>query len=160
MFNVLLFLCGVFLVISSEVSITGSAIGPFPTSKNSLLGFYLIIFSCTIFLLRQSLLHEHKLTSRIGHDAGLVRLAESATRNPVVQEELNRLTKELAEGNTRAGLGTRHVQGTDISYMRGPHGGRLFYRERSDGYEIVAKSSKDERIQDAVMGRLRQKYHH
>lgn len=161
--NLILFLLGVFLVLHSQPSITGLVIyvSSYP-AISSLIGFYLIIFSLILFLLRQPALHEHrlKIASAIGSDPGLIRLAEEATRDPRVQEELNRLTRELARGNTHAGLGTQHVQRTDINYLRGHQGGRLYYRETPHGYQIVGKSSKDEHNQDAVMRRLRERYSH
>jgi len=161
--NLILFILGIFLVLHSQPSITGLVIYAHSYPEiSSLIGFYLIMLSLILFLLKQPQPHEHrlKIASVIGRDPGLTRLAEQATQDPRIQQEINRLTGELARGNPNAGLGTQHVQGTDINYLRGPHGGRLYYRPTNYGFEIVGKSSKDMHNQDAVMEKLRKRYHH
>ncbi len=80
-----------------------------------------------------------KLTSAIGKDKGLVRLAEEAGSS--VQKGLDTLTSQLAKGNTNPGIGTKNLFG-NISYARARDGARVFFRQAGDTIEILAKASK------------------
>jgi hypothetical protein len=98
---------------------------------------------------------HHKITSRIKDYGGLVRLAKESVKDQSVQKEINHLTEELYEGNANPGIGTRNLFG-NISYLRGRNGGRVFYRPKPGGYEILAKASKD--TEDRVIDRLHDIY--
>ncbi|MFH1425133.1 MAG: DUF308 domain-containing protein [archaeon] len=93
----------------------------------------------------------HKITSRIESDSTLMRLTKDAVTNQDVQRDINHLTNELYRGNMNPGIGTRKLFG-NISYLRGRLGGRVFYRSKPGGYEILAKASKAN--EDSVIGRL------
>ena len=74
----------------------------------------------------------------------MLRLTQEATRNQDVQRELDHLEREMQKGNFEAGLGhPGHIEGTDIYYLRGRNGGRLYYHKVGKFYyEIVGKSGK------------------
>lgn len=82
---------------------------------------------------------ELKLTSSIGTDAKLTKLAEEAGQS--VQKGLDHLVGELSKGNTNPGLGTKSL-GSGISYARARDGARVFFRQVGDTIDIVAKASK------------------
>ncbi|GAA2620012.1 polymorphic toxin-type HINT domain-containing protein [Streptomyces tubercidicus] len=83
------------------------------------------------------------VTSVIHNDPFLVGAAEAAGKNERVQKEMNDLVKQFRGGNTNPGLGSKSLAGTDISHLRGRRGGRVFYRNTSDGMQIVAKADKN-----------------
>lgn len=98
------------------------------------------------------------LSSGIKRDSGLVRLAEQATVDQGIKRELDHLFYELSRNNLKAGLGDPgHLEGTDVFYLRGRNGGRLYYHQLGNGYEILAKSGKGNN-QDSVINKLRQLY--
>lgn len=92
----------------------------------------------------------------IKKNQSILRLTEDAIQNQAVERELNHLIKELSKGNFEAGLGyPGHVEGTDVYYLRGDHGARLYYHKIGESsYEIVAKSTKG-RNQNQVINKLK-----
>jgi hypothetical protein len=94
-----------------------------------------------------------RLTSAIGGDKTLVRMAEDAGRS--VQAGIDSLTKQLAQGNFNPGLGTKNLFG-NVFYARARDGARVFFRQVGDTIEILAKASKNN--EDRVIARLREKY--
>lgn len=97
------------------------------------------------------------LTSAI-KKTGFRNLAEQATKDQSIKRELDHLTLQLSRGNLQAGLGTPgHIDGTDIFYLRGRNGGRLYYHKQGSGYQILAKSGKGDN-QDQVINKLRTLY--
>lgn len=123
------------------------------------LGIFFILISYILFLAAQSELEKKlKLTSSIKEDNIMKRLAEETAENQQVKREIDHLVYELSKGNLEAGLGhPRHIKGTNIFYLRGRNGGRLYYRKTQEGYETVGKSGKG-RIQDRVIERLKELY--
>jgi hypothetical protein len=103
------------------------------------------------------------LRSSIHNSPSLCRLAEEATNNERVQTELNHLLSELSRGNDTAGLTPGRIGGTDVSYLRGRNGGRLFYRSyqaRDERvYDVVGKSCKG-RNEDQVISAIEKIYRH
>lgn len=106
---------------------------------------------------------EIKLRSAINKNKGLLRLAKVATSNESVQEEIDHLIYELNKGNLEAGIGKPgHINGTDIFYLRGDAGARLYYHKVGESkeymlFEIVGKSKKG-RNQDQVIRKLKEYY--
>ncbi len=96
------------------------------------------------------------VTSSISKIPGLARLAEQACRNQKVQRDIDNLQYALSEGNHQAGIGLASLNGTSIVYMRGRNGGRLYFIPEQGGYNIVAKSGKNN--QNRVISQLKSKY--
>lgn len=96
------------------------------------------------------------LRDDIDKDGALKKLAKESIRNEDVQREIDALIKQLHAGNLSAGLGTKSLSGTDIFYLRGRNGSRLFVRKENDLFVIVGKSSKEN--EQKVMNKLRTLY--
>lgn len=97
-----------------------------------------------------------RITSVIHDDSLLVKAAEAAGKNQVVQRDLDNMIARLADGNLNQGIGSSYLTGTDVSYLRSSNGARLFFRNVDGGIQIVAKSSKAN--EDKVIARLLQLY--
>src|SRR5690606_31106041 len=69
------------------------------------------------------------VTSAIHDDPYLVKAAEAAGRNQRLQKEMDDLVMQFRSGNKNPGLGNKALEGTDISYLRGRNGGRVFIPE-------------------------------
>ena len=112
------------------------------SSEWSQVGIFLIIMAGILFLVGKDDLEKRiKITSSINRDPALVRYAIRATRNQAIQREMDHLIAELSKGNLQAGLGEPgHVEGTNICYLRGKKGARLFYRVMEYGYDLVGKA--------------------
>jgi hypothetical protein len=121
----------------------GAVIGISVPDEISILGFLLIAVSCILLLVVKGDLEKRlKITSHVDKDPAIVRYAIEATRNQAIQREMNHLQVELSKGNLEAGLGgPGHVKGTNIFYLRGSEGARLFYRKTEYGYDVVGKAS-------------------
>lgn len=154
------FVLGVLFLINSEINIVGAFIGVSKENYGSIIGFFFIILSAVLFFIGSSLLEKKiALTSAINKYPGLVDLAERAGKDQRIQKEINHLSSELKKGNFEAGLGhPGHISGTNIFYLRGRNGGRLYYHIKDKRYEIVGKSSKG-RNQDQVIKKLKEFYH-
>lgn len=138
---------GISLLVSSSPGITGAFLGAADSGYsflNSFLGFLLMVAGILVLVTSPSGLEKKiTLSSSIKDHPGLLRLTKDAVRNPEVERDLNHLIEELGKGNLEAGLGgPGHVDNTDIFYLRGHNGGRLFYHKIENGYEIVGKASK------------------
>ena len=120
------------------------------------IGLSFVVISIVLLFLA-TLEKKIRLASLIQKDKGLRRLAEEATRNHYVQRELDHLIEELGKGHFGGLPGVRHIAGTDIFYLRGRQGGRLYYRKTNEGYEIVGKSAKG-RNQEQVIQKLVELY--
>lgn len=95
--------------------------------------------------------------SSIGDDEFLIKAAQKAGRSQAVQAEMDDLIAKYARGLKDPGLGTKALgQGTDISYLRGDNGARVFFRTTNEGIQIVGKA--DKRSEDSVISRLKQIY--
>ena len=120
----------------------------------------LFLFSVLLAVIFVILSLEKKIsfTSQIKKNSSLKNLAEDASQNESVQRELDHLVLELSKGNLHAGLGRPgHLEGTDIYYLRGRNGGRLYYHKTKDGYDILAKSGKGSN-QEKVINKLLEMY--
>lgn len=150
------------MLINSQSNITGAFIG-IPASTNSFLnlffGVIFIISSIILFATAHSELEKIILSSAIKKSQPLLRLTQEAVRNQTVERELNHLVKELSKRNFEAGLGhPGHISGTDIFYLRGDRGARLYYHKIGENsYEIVAKSAKGKN-QNQVINKLKEIY--
>lgn len=156
------FIISIFILTNSQLNITGAVIGISASANsilNSLLGVLFIVSSIILFATAYSELESITLSSAIKKSSSILRLTQDAVRNKTIERELNHLVKELSKGNFEAGLGyPGHVGGTDVFYMRGRNGARVYYHKIGDNnYEIVAKSAKG-RNQDQVMDNLRDMY--
>ncbi|WP_020669820.1 polymorphic toxin-type HINT domain-containing protein [Amycolatopsis nigrescens] len=90
----------------------------------------------------QLLVHNCPVLSIISQDSMLVKAAEEAGRNPVLQREMDSLVQKFITGNSNPGIGTKALAGTGLSYLRGREGGRVFFRKVGDSMQIVAKADK------------------
>jgi len=93
------------------------------------------------------------IESRISDDPGLVREAQRAGRS--VQDDIDRLTNQLAEGNLTPGIGNRSLGG-GLHEARSRSGARVIFRNTSGGVEILAKASKQN--QNRVLRRVVELY--
>lgn len=158
--SLIVFLLGFFFIDSNQESITGAFLGISP-DVSSLTGIILWITAGILFMVGEGGLEKKiKITSSLGKETPLARLAEDATRDQKIQKEMNHLIKELWKCHTEAGIGTEHVEGTDVWYMRGKKGARLFYKRTNYGYDIVGKAAgKGKKVnENAVIKKLQQKY--
>src|SRR3989344_8555763 len=117
------------LIFVFDSNITGAAIGINQNVSYAKFLLLLLFFSVSIFLLTSSNLEKKiKLTSVIKKNDGIHRLVIEATVNQNIKRELDHLILELSKGNMNAGLHRQgHIEGTDIFYLRGRKGGRLYY---------------------------------
>ncbi len=99
-----------------------------------------------------------KVTSRIHDDPLLVRAAQKAGKDERVQHDLDDLVAKYREGNDNPGIGSKTLPGSNIGYLRGSNGGRVFFQETSDGIEILGKS--DKKNEQQVINRLMKLYGH
>ncbi|MHC5909089.1 hypothetical protein ACVNF4_35270, partial [Streptomyces sp. S6] len=95
------------------------------------------------------------MKSAVGKDKRLTDLALESVRNERVQADLNAMIFKLAEGNLNSGLGEGTLP-AGIRYARSNAGARLFYRQKGDVIEIVAKSNK--KLEKKVIARLKELY--
>ena len=160
-FIVILFLFGVFLLTYSNPTITGGFVGVSEIESSSMLviGLIFIILSILILMTSHSNLEKIIISSSIKKHPSLLRLTQDAVVNQTVERELNHLIKELSKGNFEAGLGhPGHIDNTNIFYLRGVNGARLYYHQVGDNsYEIVGKSEKG-RNQEKVINKLKEIY--
>ncbi|MFF3918956.1 polymorphic toxin-type HINT domain-containing protein [Streptomyces sp. NPDC001852] len=96
------------------------------------------------------------VTSAIHDDPYLVKAAEAAGKNQRIQKEMDDLVMQFRGGNTNPGLGNKSLAGTDVSYLRGRNGGRVFFRNTDDGMQIVGKADKSN--ESKVISRLTEMY--
>ncbi len=92
----------------------------------------------------------NKLNSRIKESDRLVKEAEITGRSH--QSSIDRLTEQLAAGNTNPGIGTKPI-GHGISEARSRDGARVYFRQTSEGIEILGKSTKanQQKVIDEVL---------
>ena len=158
-----MFIIGTIFLINAELNLTGAFLG----FKNMtvLLSFFIgIIFlflSIVVFTTASLALEKRviKLSSSIKSHPSVLRLTQEAVKSPIIEREMNHLVEELYKGNFEAGLGhSGHIEGTNIFYLRGRNGARLYYRRIGESdYEIVGKSAKG-RNQEQVIDRLKEIY--
>lgn len=158
-----MFIIGTIFLINAELNLTGAFLG----FKNMtvLLSFFIgIIFlflSIVVFTTASLALEKRviKLSSSIKSHPSVLRLTQEAVKSPIIEREMNHLVEELYKGNFEAGLGhSGHIEGTNIFYLRGRNGARLYYRRIGENdYEIVGKSAKG-RNQEQVIDRLKEIY--
>lgn len=145
------FFIGVFLFMGSNLKVTGAFLG---AGNGTTVSLTVLSVAGILIVLLSSLEQKIHLTSAIKKDSGLIRLAQEAAGNEKVKRELDHLLYELSKGNMEAGLGRLgHLEGTDIYYMRGRNGARLYFHQVKDGYEILGKSAKGNN-QDRVIRKL------
>jgi len=158
----IIFAIGAFFLINTPFNFTGAFLGSGNDTNiiSLIIGvmflFFGIVISSTYTLPLEKAV---TLTSSIKKYPPILRLTQDAVKNQVVERELNHLTWELQKGNLEAGLGhPGHIEGTDIYYLRGRNGGRLYYHKIGKFYyEIVGKSAKGTN-QEQVIDKLRDIY--
>jgi len=153
----ILFLLGILFILNLNADITSAAIGiTFGYIQNTFIGIVFLVISTILFIHEKLKLEEIKLISRIHEDKTLERLAEEATRNQEVQEDLDHLIYELKRGNPKPGMEPEYIKGVGTEF-RTRSGARLYVKEIEGGYEILAKSGKG-RNQEKVIKRLKEIY--
>jgi competence protein ComGC len=147
------FAVGIIFLVNSQMDVTGAIIGTDETFSlvSFFIGIVLIIVSILLLSSTISLENRIRFSSSIKDNPSILKLTKSAMKNESVQQEANHLIEELSRGNFEAGLGhLGHVPETDIFYIRGKKGARIYYhRIGKDEYEIVGKSAK-ENEQDVI----------
>jgi hypothetical protein len=147
-------------LLSNQINITGAFFGAKETTSLFHFSFAMIFLILGLILFSTSLtLEKIVISSSIKQHPSLLKLTKDAVKNPIIERELDHLVKELSKGNFEAGLGhPGHIEGTNIFYLRGRNGGRLYYRRiGKDEYDIVAKSAKG-RNQEQVITQLKKIY--
>lgn len=68
------------------------------------------------------------------------------------QSSIDRLTEQLAAGNTNPGIGKNPI-GHGISEARSRDGARVYFRQTSEGIEILGKSTEvnQQKVIDEVL---------
>ncbi len=161
--SLVIFIAGTMLLINAELNITGAFLGF--KNMTTLLSFFIgimLLFLAVVIFSTASLTLENKvirLSSSIKSHPSVLRLTQEAVRSQIVEREMNHLTEELHKGNFEAGLGhPGHIEGTEIYYLRGRNGARLYYRRIGENdYEVVGKSAKG-RNQEQVIDKLKEIY--
>jgi hypothetical protein len=160
--GILIFVIGLLFLINSRINMTGAVLGSHLTLLPSFfIGMVLIIMAIIVFSSAALALENRvALSSSIKQHPPLMRLEKDAVNDQDVEREMNHLIDELSRGNFESGLGhPGHVEGTNIFYLRGRNGARLYYhRTGKDSYEVVGKSAKG-RNQDQVINKLKEFYH-
>lgn len=138
-----MFFIGIIITLITEISLTGAVVGVRDANQFvGLTGFAVIFLGVILMITSENLEKRIKVTSHI-RDQVLIRKSKETTENQKVEKEMNHLIKELIKDNLQAGIGKpEHIAGTDIYYMRGKRGARLFYRKTNYGYDIVGKAAK------------------
>lgn len=161
----ILFILGLIFLEPNQQYITGAFLGVSPF-LSSLTGIVLWMIASILFMVEEGELEKKiKLNNKIDRDAGLTRYAEHAIRDQNIEREIKSLERELIKGHLEAGLGIKHVPNTNIWYMRGRRGARLFYQQTTDNegnivYEIVGKAAGTGKKvnENAVIKRLQEIY--
>jgi hypothetical protein len=141
------FILGIFLLLNAKIGITGAVIGTSTISSaiSLILGLVFMIVGMVVLAGgKESEIERIVLTSSVKENKPLLRITKDAVNNMDVQRELDHLIEELGKGNFEAGLGEiGHVRDTDVFYLRGDNGARLYYRKiGKNNYDIVCKSCK------------------
>lgn len=159
--SISLILAGLLLIVDSQTGLTGAVLG-FAVTNNTaktLTGLVLLLLGAILFMVENSELEKKiRLTSSIKKYKSICKLAEDATRNQDVQREIDHLVYELSKGHLAGLPHIGYIEKTDVFYLRGRRGGRLYYRRTKEGYDIVGKSAKGKN-QDQVIKQLEEKYH-
>jgi len=155
-----IFLIGAAFLINYQTDITGSFLNSDSTAYvfSFWVGIILLILSVIIFSSTLTLERRVEVSSSIKKNPGLLRLTQETVRDEIVEREMNHLIEQLSKGNFEAGLGhPGHIEDTDVFYLRGRNGARLYYRRTGKNqYDVVGKSAKGN--QDKVMGQLKKLY--
>ncbi|MFE6101678.1 hypothetical protein ACFVQ4_17120 [Streptomyces laurentii] len=96
------------------------------------------------------------MRSAIGDDPGLVKAAQEATKNEKLQVDFDNMFAELKKGNMPGGEYKSLEGAKGVMYFRSRKGARLFVKQTSDGWLIVAKADKGN--EDRVIKRLKKLY--
>ncbi|GAC43743.1 hypothetical protein PPOP_3143 [Paenibacillus popilliae ATCC 14706] len=97
-----------------------------------------------------------RVTSSIKKSNHLVNHAEKLSKRHDEQRQINHLTKELFKGNSNPGTGNRYLGFGRVHEARTSSGARLYFQNTRGGFDIVAKSTKDN--QKEVIKELRRMY--
>lgn len=95
--------------------------------------------------------------SRITEDKALVKFAKKAGNDKQIQRDINHIIQQLKMGNENSNIGTESLF-KDVKEAHGKSGARVYFRKRNGTIEILAKSNKSKRQQQAVIDILREKY--
>ncbi|GAC44044.1 hypothetical protein PPOP_3444, partial [Paenibacillus popilliae ATCC 14706] len=97
-----------------------------------------------------------QVTSSINKSNNLVRNAEKLSKDHKQQGQINHLTRQLFNGNSNPGKGNTSLRFGGIHEARTQSGARLYFQNTRHGFNIVAKSTKDN--QKEVIRELRRMY--
>jgi hypothetical protein len=98
-----------------------------------------------------------EIESKIKDDTSLVKYPEVAGKNQKVQQDINNMMEQLRLGNKSSGTGTKTLF-KGVKEARARSEARLYFREKNGKIEILAKSDKVIKNQNAVIKILRNKY--
>jgi len=138
---------GLFFLVNSQANITGAVIGvsETPSDTGFFAGAFFILVSFVLFVVSTGRGLEDKIkkiiiTDSINVKSSIKKLADKCREDQVVARDLDKLREYLSIGEFNAGLGCKYI-GHKIYELRA-HKGRLYFRRREGGYEIVGESSK------------------
>ena len=98
-----------------------------------------------------------EIESKIKENPALVKFAEDAGKDRKIQRDLNGLIEQLRLGNESPDIGTTTLF-KGVKESRARSGARVYFRKRNGKIEILAKSNKNPKDQNAVIKILRKKY--
>jgi len=98
-----------------------------------------------------------EIESKIKDDTSLVKYPEIAGKNQKVQQDINNMIEQLRLGNRSPGIGTKTLF-KNVKEARSRSGARVYFLKVNSKIQILAKSDKVIKNQDAVIKILRKKY--
>ncbi|MFB6246028.1 MAG: hypothetical protein ABEI74_00335 [Candidatus Pacearchaeota archaeon] len=124
--------------------VTGNAV--FNQVSGSIASFVGLVFvgaSLGLFLAEGGLEQEVENGYHVGPynpsfpNKKIEKISKKVDKKPQVKKEIDSLANKLYEGNTNAGRGTKRLF-SNVYYMRGDTGARLFYLDKGDNsYEVL-----------------------
>ena len=149
---ILLFIFGALFLLIGKVTATGAFSGNATAySIKGFIGIFFIIMSAFVLTLNLTITSSLEVVRVL--DNRLEHIAKKSRKNELTKRGLDHLESELSKGNTgKAGIGSKHLHGTDISYLRHAHGARVFYRR--EGNKCVIIGECDKRSEQTVIDHL------
>ncbi|PIN69198.1 hypothetical protein COV93_06460 [Candidatus Woesearchaeota archaeon CG11_big_fil_rev_8_21_14_0_20_43_8] len=154
------FLLGLFFLMGTGTAMVGAVIGTsHDASWESAIGLVFLMGAAAMLALgvQARRIDDHFKVEENIKDPHLGKLVRDAMKHPETEREVYHLEAEMKKGNFKAGLGTRHLEGTNLNYMRGKKEGRIFYHQTGPNeLEIVGICHKHD--EQKAIDKLVEKY--
>jgi len=157
MFSIFSFIISAIFLLRSEGVITGAAVGPSDSISSDLpSGLIFLILSAFLQIATHYSDGKEKRHTTDENDGGLVTLISNVVSEDA-KRDIAHLTQGLEERNFHVGIGTKHLEGTKLNYLRGRNGGRVFYQQTGpDSYQVVGVSDKHH--EQRIIKKLKKEY--